>query len=274
MDPSETAPSSSPPPTSTLGPPEQVSHVPYGRRRNTREQIEVLQKVYAITAHPSRGQRQSLASELGMELKSVTNWFQNKRQTCRKKSLAYKENVPPNDRTERPILGSNHNSRKAAARSSVSRSTVSLDEIAELSERSARPRQSAATTPFSLGTSNIQKEVSTPRRSADLWKYMPSSPLTPYSSPQWKETDRSSEAKVFRSLEWACLRARRENRADGDESCEEQRGTVTDNPNLEHKQDTTSVRADRSDCNVGLECVTHSKDVEAAITLLAIKTRS
>ncbi|KIK30231.1 hypothetical protein PISMIDRAFT_671384 [Pisolithus microcarpus 441] len=274
MDPSETAPSSSPPPTSTLGPPEQVSHVPYGRRRNTREQIEVLQKVYAITAHPSRGQRQSLASELGMELKSVTNWFQNKRQTCRKKSLAYKENVPSNHRTERPILGSNHISQKAAARSSVSRSTVSLDEVAELSERSTRLRQSVATTPFSLGTSNIQKEVSTPRRSADLWKYMPSSPLTPYSSPHWKEADRSSEAKVFRSLEWACLRARRENRADDDESCAEQRGTVTDDPNLIHEQDTTSVRADRSDCNVGLECVTHSKDVEAAITLLAIKTRA
>ncbi|KAI5997918.1 hypothetical protein EDD15DRAFT_2242538 [Pisolithus albus] len=273
MDPSTTAPSSSPPPTSILGPAEQASHVPYGRRRNTREQIEVLQKVYAITAHPSRAQRQSLASELGMELKSVTNWFQNKRQTCRKKSLAYKENVPPNHRTERPILGSNHISRKAAARSSVSRSTVSLDEIAGLSERSARIRQSAATTPFSLGTSITQTEVSTPRRPAELWKYMPSSPLTPY-SPKREVTDGASEAKVFRSLEWACLRARRESRVDDGDSCVGQRGTPTGNPNLSHEQDTTSVRVDRSDCNVGLACVTHSKDVEAAITLLAIKTRS
>ncbi|KAI6120616.1 hypothetical protein EDD16DRAFT_1860197 [Pisolithus croceorrhizus] len=270
----DTATSSSPPPTAILGPAGQASHVPYGRRRNTREQVEVLQKVYAITAHPSRGQRQNLANELGMELKSVTNWFQNKRQTCRKKSLAHKENVPPKHRTERPISDGNHISRKAASRSSISRSTVSLDEIAELSERSTRLRQSAVTAPFSLGTSNIRKEMLTPRHSADLWQYMPSSPLTPYSPLKREETDRSSEAKAFRSLEWACLRARRENRADDDEPCTGQPGTVTDNPNLVHKQNTMSMGADGSDCNVGLECATHSKDVEAAITLLAIKTRS
>ncbi|KAI6047927.1 hypothetical protein EDC04DRAFT_2537464, partial [Pisolithus marmoratus] len=191
--------------------------VAYVRRRNTREQIEALQKVYATTAHPSREQRQILADELGMELKSVTNWFQNKRQTSRKRSLAYKENVPPKHRTERPSLNSNHISRKAASKSFVSRSTISLDEIAELSERSTRLRHSAPTTPFSLGTPNIQEEASTPRRPADLWKYMPSSPLSPHLSPRLEETDPSSEAKMFRSLEWACLRARRENRADDDE---------------------------------------------------------
>ncbi|KAI6136343.1 hypothetical protein F5141DRAFT_1059503 [Pisolithus sp. B1] len=259
----DTATSSSPPPTAILGPAGQASHVPYGRRRNTREQVEVLQKVYAITAHPSRGQRQNLANELGMELKSVTNWFQNKRQTCRKKSLAHKENVPPKHRTERPISDGNHISRKAASRSSISRSTVSLDEIAELSERSTRLRQSAVTAPFSLGHLQYPKG-----------NYMPSSPLTPYSPLKREETDRSSEAKAFRSLEWACLRARRENRADDDEPCTGQPGTVTDNPNLVHKQNTMSMGADGSDCNVGLECATHSKDVEAAITLLAIKTRS
>ncbi|KAI6115279.1 hypothetical protein EV401DRAFT_1818899, partial [Pisolithus croceorrhizus] len=194
-----------------------VSHVPYGRRRNTREQVEVLQKVYSITAHPSRGQRQNLASELGMELKSVTNWFQNKRQTCRKKSLAYKENVPPKHKTERPVSDSNHISRKAGSRSSIARSTVSLDEVAELSERSTRLRQSAATTPFSLGISDIRKEVLTPRHSADLWKHMPSSPLTPHSPLKREEKDRSLEAKAFRSLEWACLRARRVTQADDDE---------------------------------------------------------
>lgn len=268
---SESTPSSSSPPTSILDLAGHSTHVVYVRRRNTREQTEALQKVYAMTAHPSRGQRQSLADELGMELKSVTNWFQNKRQTSRKKSLSYKENIPPKHRTDRLSWDSDHISRKAASKSSVSRSTISLDEIAELSERSTRLRQSAVRTPFSLGISDIQKEVSTPRRSADLWERMPSSPLTPHSPPIREETDTSSETKVFRSLEWACLRARKEIRADDEEprkGPESEAGTVSDNLNLLHKRDTTSVHA------AGSDCVTHSKDVEAAITLLAIKTRS
>ncbi|KAI6012464.1 hypothetical protein F5J12DRAFT_818187, partial [Pisolithus orientalis] len=246
--------SSSSPPTSILDLAGQSTHVVYVRRRNTREQTEALQKVYAMTAHPSRGQRQSLADELGIPLQtgSRTNVRRPEKNRLHTKKI-YHQSI----RTDRLSWDSDHISRKAASKSSVSRSTISLDEIAELSERSTRLRQSA--------------EVSTPRRSADLWKYMPSSPLTPHSPPTREETDTSSEAKVFHSLEWACLRARKEIRADDDEPWkgpESEAGTVSDNLNLLHKRDATSVHT------AGSDCVTHSKDVEAAITLLAIKTRS
>lgn len=54
------------------------------RKRVTPHQLKHLERVFASETHPSRGSREELAQELGMELKSVTIWFQNKRQSIKR----------------------------------------------------------------------------------------------------------------------------------------------------------------------------------------------
>ncbi|CAE6423194.1 Homeobox domain-containing protein [Rhizoctonia solani AG-1 IA] len=57
------------------------------RKRVTPHQLKHLERVFASETHPSRGSREELARELGMELKSVTIWFQNKRQSIKRNVL-------------------------------------------------------------------------------------------------------------------------------------------------------------------------------------------
>lgn len=58
------------------------------RKRVTPHQLKHLERVFASETHPSRGSREELARELGMELKSVTIWFQNKRQSIKRTILS------------------------------------------------------------------------------------------------------------------------------------------------------------------------------------------
>lgn len=58
------------------------------RKRVTPHQLKHLERVFASETHPSRGSREELARELGMELKSVTIWFQNKRQSIKRNILS------------------------------------------------------------------------------------------------------------------------------------------------------------------------------------------
>ncbi|KAF8602781.1 hypothetical protein BDV93DRAFT_557254 [Ceratobasidium sp. AG-I] len=58
------------------------------RKRVTPHQLKHLERVFAGETHPSRGSREELARDLGMELKSVTIWFQNKRQSIKRSVLS------------------------------------------------------------------------------------------------------------------------------------------------------------------------------------------
>ncbi|QRW15431.1 homeobox domain protein [Ceratobasidium sp. AG-Ba] len=58
------------------------------RKRVTPHQLKHLERVFASETHPSRGSREELARDLGMELKSVTIWFQNKRQSIKRNILS------------------------------------------------------------------------------------------------------------------------------------------------------------------------------------------
>ncbi|KAG8790290.1 hypothetical protein FRC12_012243 [Ceratobasidium sp. 428] len=58
------------------------------RKRVTPHQLKHLERVFASETHPSRGSREELARDLGMELKSVTIWFQNKRQSIKRNVLS------------------------------------------------------------------------------------------------------------------------------------------------------------------------------------------
>ncbi|KAG1813310.1 uncharacterized protein BJ212DRAFT_1301204 [Suillus subaureus] len=194
--------------------------VPYIRRRNTPQQLKALQQLLELTPHPTREQRLALAAELGMELKSVTNWFQNRRQTEKRKSLIWNENNPPK------IHAPPSQSRRLKQRhpnKSISSFSVSLDKIAQLSERPSSPSlllsaNRAPLTPFTPRTTNVRVQ-SSPSPS-ELWKYIPSSPAVSQSSPGVEEARLAglpSRSKTWRSLEWACLKARRDRRVDDEE---------------------------------------------------------
>ncbi|KAF9245799.1 hypothetical protein BU15DRAFT_40532 [Melanogaster broomeanus] len=259
-----------------------VSYVPYVRRRNTPVQLEALQQSFEITPHPTREQRQALANQLGMELKSVTNWFQNRRQTTRRKSLSWNENK---------FTKTRHSLRRHGPKDSLkpgrNRSAVSLDCIAALSER----------TPLTPRKSNVKEE--TTHSPPELWKHMLSSPTVPQSSPGLEEARMAilpSRAKTFRSLEWACLKARREKWVDdvadelptlpalersgdtddaGTETEDEEVITPESSVNLSPQSDASSrLRMEGHDIFTVSKTAPQSQDVEAALTLLGFKACS
>ncbi|KAL4063000.1 hypothetical protein V8B97DRAFT_1676050 [Scleroderma yunnanense] len=246
------------------------------RRRNTPAQLKALQQLFQITSHPSRQQRQDLAEEVGLELRSVTNWFQNRRQTTRRKSRTYKENTSSNHRAACSSPGRSRASQNATSKSPLLR-TISLDEIAELSERPVQICTDVSRTPFSPSTPNIRKRPCTSLGPTDLWKCMPSSPPHPQSSPAPERTRFSalpSQSKTFRSLEWACLNARRGNWTDDHENLSlPDVGLVIDGSTCSEGKETLSLPTE-GDSTALLSPRTRSEDVEAAITLLEIKARS
>ncbi|TFK56640.1 hypothetical protein OE88DRAFT_1721800 [Heliocybe sulcata] len=54
------------------------------RHRMTDEQLDRLVSTFSQNTHPNRVQKQALAEELGLDLKTVNVWFQNKRQTSKR----------------------------------------------------------------------------------------------------------------------------------------------------------------------------------------------
>lgn len=233
-----------------------------------------------------------------MELKSVTNWFQNRRQTEKRKSLIWNENDPPK------IHGPQ--SRRLKQRhpiKSMSSFSVSLDKIAQLSERPSSPSlllsaNRTPLTPFTPRTTNVRAQ-SSPSPS-ELWKHIPSSPPVPQSSPGAEEARLAglpSRSKTWRSLEWACLKARRDKRVDDGEEEDDlpclpslSHGGGSDDGSHEALTPDSSVRSINlspqsdsssrfgeeennkdlfSDCSKPRQ----SEDVEAALTLLGFMAR-
>ncbi|KZT73209.1 hypothetical protein DAEQUDRAFT_721783 [Daedalea quercina L-15889] len=55
------------------------------RHRHSAFQLAALNELYDKNEHPSLEERTSLAERLGMETKTVSSWFQNKRASCKKR---------------------------------------------------------------------------------------------------------------------------------------------------------------------------------------------
>jgi len=107
---------------------------------------------------------------------------------------------------------------------------------------------------------------------------MPSSPPLPQSSPAREKARLSAlpvQAKTFRSLEWACLNARRGNRIDDREdlSSPDTDGRSVFDGSV-HTDSKESSLLGEDDSAIGLNPRARSEDVEAAIILLGIKARS
>ncbi|KAF5311844.1 hypothetical protein D9619_002524 [Psilocybe cf. subviscida] len=201
------------------------------RKRFSNVQLTMLENLFHQNSHPSREDRENVAKAGGMEIKSVTIWFQNKRQTERKTAASnnpnnisgggHSPNVVPNitsilhtfslhntshhstSRTSSPPFSATASSRSGSggATSSIISTTgmgaprPTLDRVASRSElRSSAPR--------------------TPRRPAPgaptaIWDSMPSSPLAPPISPPAREfIDFGKHKSTRRTLEWACAAAR------------------------------------------------------------------
>ncbi|KAF9225469.1 hypothetical protein BS17DRAFT_801492 [Gyrodon lividus] len=278
--------------TNALGhlPEASVSYVPYVRRRNTPAQLKALRQLFETAPHPAREQRQALANELGMELKSVTNWFQNRRQTTRRKSLSWNENKFTT--THLAHHTPHRHRQKSSLKSAFNRSVISLDRVAALSERpSAISQPNLPRLSLTPRKSNSKEE--TPPSPSELWRYMLSSPTISQSSPDLDEARMAilpSRAKTFRSLEWACLRARREKWADDDvdelptlpalecSGNDDDDGTETEadeaitpesSVNLSPYSGTSTRSSVQND--VVSKRAPQSEDVEAAMTLLGFK---
>ncbi|KAF8140581.1 hypothetical protein EV363DRAFT_1312836 [Boletus edulis] len=71
------------------------------RHRLSTTELTRLEDVFKQDTHPSRQQKKDLAAELGMDYKTVTIWFQNKRQTS-KRGQPPPQPQPVGDTLEKP----------------------------------------------------------------------------------------------------------------------------------------------------------------------------
>ncbi|KAI0652049.1 hypothetical protein C8Q79DRAFT_896621 [Trametes meyenii] len=173
---------------------------PSTRKRLAPSQTNALVSVFEVKTHPSREERALLAAELGMELKAVNAWFQNKRRTLKKNcaGCGWSKGSLPENKHVRPANGLRSLPR--------SESPLSLEHVAASRELPYKPKP--------LYARALPRAPLTPRRRAapetsrEIWEYLPSSPPTRPSSPGHHEAVLSLGAKRARSLEWACAKAR------------------------------------------------------------------
>ncbi|KAH9942939.1 hypothetical protein B0H21DRAFT_749054 [Amylocystis lapponica] len=178
--------------------------IPFARKRLQQDQTSTLLAVFQHRTHPSKEERALLSAQLGMEMKAVSAWFQNKRRGLKKKNLAWR-------RASLPIIRSENlpsHSRQGAG--------LSLDCIASLRERRTAPHIPSVPgdplRPPLASRLNMARSVKlADKPDADLWEHIPSSPPAPPSSPAAESVRLSvlpARSRTMRSLEWACAKAR------------------------------------------------------------------
>ncbi|KAJ7363800.1 homeodomain transcription factor [Mycena albidolilacea] len=218
------------------------------RKRFTNAQLMMLEQLFHQNSHPSREQRESVARSANMEVKSVTIWFQNKRQTERRTTLASGRVLPTviinssrdsysYSRPPSPVQSPSMASVSSASSTSTSTSRrPSLDCVASRSElRAPAPR--------------------TPSRRhnphAPLWENMPSSPVGPQFSPPARDYVEFGQDQRTRTLEWACARRRLKGKAErsergGSSSGGERGRRGTGLPSLMSDDENTDVETDET----------------------------
>ncbi|KAI0045207.1 hypothetical protein FA95DRAFT_1561344 [Auriscalpium vulgare] len=264
-----------------------IGEAPYTRRRASEEQLKILREIFEAKPYPTREERNTLALEVGMDYKAITVWFQNKRQSEKRKAWT------KNARAKKRALA-----RQEALVATVEdppslKSGISLDRIASMAERSPSSSHQSFTLPLTSrppltprrGTSR-RVSPSTPIPRSELWMHMPSSPPDAPPSPAVEKIRLSllpPKSKAAKSLEWACANARADRRnARGKEnrapkiilSPSARRGyaeTEVDDSETETEPDeaVTPSRSLASIDGFGVSMKTEpAEDVEAAMLLL------
>ncbi|KAI0756807.1 hypothetical protein C8Q80DRAFT_1224329 [Daedaleopsis nitida] len=180
------------------------------RRRLAPSQTNTLVSVFEVKTHPSREERALLAAELGMELKAVNSWFQNKRRSLKKtwsSSCGWSKGSLPENKHVRPLDG--------PRALQLSDSALSLERVASSHELPYKRKTPATQCPPARVPITPRRRATTSRTSNEILEHLPSSPPTRPSSPTHGEPLLALEPreKRVRSLEWACAKARAERRA-------------------------------------------------------------
>ncbi|KAF8844194.1 homeobox-domain-containing protein [Paxillus ammoniavirescens] len=187
------------------------------RKRFTSVQLMMLEQLFHQTSHPTREEREAVAQTAGMEMKSVTIWFQNKRQTERKVALHH-ATTQSNTEGHRQAPFPSSSSHATASSSSTPSHSIRSSHARTLSTSSVhtplrkitppRPRPSldrvAARSESRLPPPRTPTKPRNPH--ASLWDNMPSSPLAAPVSPPSR--DLVEFMGTSRTLEWACAAAR------------------------------------------------------------------
>ncbi|PIL31748.1 transcription factor [Ganoderma sinense ZZ0214-1] len=194
------------------------------RHKMTDYQLRRLEELYRADTHPTRSAKEALATEVGMNVKSVLIWFQNRRQDRSRKAKTIAtppltRNIRPSPLEVKPIKFSKHTSplaRNAAARAKVVAAKgkpfppVSSRVLAPSSKGTTLvlPQTTYQISPLKDAHSGLSQPPShsrrstspdTPRsekRSPDLWKHLPPTPPSrgrksaqrPSSSPTRRES--------------------------------------------------------------------------------------
>ena len=145
--------------------------------------------------------RQNLRLPVGYrDVKFITVWFQNRRQSDKRKAWTKKDRAKKKENSCQPID------------IVPLKPTISLDRIASRMERVQRPVLPGNTPRAVLSPQKPRnvEEPQTPSRSKPntLWAHMPSSPPEAPSSPPAELLNVPCLVKSGKSLEWACAKAR------------------------------------------------------------------
>ncbi|KAI0706102.1 homeobox domain-containing protein [Cytidiella melzeri] len=213
------------------------------RHRMTDKQLERLEALYQEDTHPTREQKQALGDDVGMDTRTVTVWFQNRRQLAKKQSLIVNSTQPM---CRLPL-------------SSVPRRENRQTSVSSMSQSS------------SFGRVSPQPYIVSRQIKRELWEHLPSaspsmpasattsampSPLAKKSSRAYLEADKeNTSTKRKPILEWACPKVAKRQRLQpkddldlgGDETEDEEHDdTLVDvDPNLPFKKIDESVELDR-----------------------------
>ncbi|KZS93350.1 hypothetical protein SISNIDRAFT_454521 [Sistotremastrum niveocremeum HHB9708] len=233
------------------------------RRQYTTYQLKVLSEAYKRDNNPTREERSVVASEIGMDIKLVSVWFQNKRQADRKAALHNITNhqnnglLPPTSPLA-DLCKSRQGGTVILERTGKrTASRPSLEHVASRSEL----RFSKATENIPWITDSAVFASPQSSRSRPLWDSMPSSPITPSSPPCpdiLSHTPRNT-------LEWACAAARISSQRPAPSWSEDQK---EDEGPLEGP-DTGSSSESESEARTPMELASSQPDVGEQIEFIA-----
>jgi len=183
-----------------------TGHVPpqitNARKRPSLAQLQRLQTVFDASHYITKEERNCLAQELELDIKFITVWFQNRRQSDKRKIWTKKDRAKKKENAC-PWIGTD-----------LVKPAISLDQVASRMERVRQPGQAskprAVLSPQKLGNL-VEPQTPTQSRQDTLWAHMPSSPPEAPSSPPsdaFRLPNGPCLVESGKSLEWACANAR------------------------------------------------------------------
>ncbi|KAJ8076783.1 hypothetical protein PM082_001206 [Marasmius tenuissimus] len=199
-------------------------HIGPSKKRFSHAQTMMLENMYKHNSRPSRQERETLSKAGQIDIKSVTIWFQNKRQSERKVARAALEGSHHQQQQQRERRGSGHKRKHSSSpgshHSSASRLTpvsprhVPLPPTPPVVFSSSFPpaiRPSLEQVASRSELAQSPSEPQTPRKRdprMPIWECMPASPPIPVESPPAREFVEFGKLKRSITLEWACARRR------------------------------------------------------------------